>query len=70
MQHLEIGYSDILMMPTCERRFYLGMLIKNKHAEEKRMEDMRGNSKGKGTKNTRISGDALKNRMKSGDIPI
>lgn len=69
MQHLKIGYSDALMMPTGERRFYLGMLIKNKQEEEERVEKMKSDSNGKGTKKTRISGENLKNRLKNGNIP-
>lgn len=71
MQHLEVGYQDVMSMPTNERRFFLGMILKNKHRDEEAMENARQNSsKSKGGKNTRITGEALKNKMKSGELPI
>ena len=71
MQHLNISYSDILMMPTNERRFHLGLLVKNKTEEKERFEDAQKNhsSKSKGERRTTISGDTLKNKLKSGEIP-
>lgn len=71
MEHLEIGYNDVMSMPTGERRFYLGMLLKKKHRNDEAAENARRNaSNSKGSKTTRVSGDALKNRMKNGDLPI
>lgn len=72
MQHLKIGYSDILNMPTSERRFHLGMLVKTRKEEQERMEEMKNktSSGGKGNRTTKISGEALKNKMKSGEVPL
>ena len=61
---------DILNMPTNERRFYLGMLVKNKTEEREHAEQIRKNSSSKGKRTTTISGEALKNRFKSGEIPF
>jgi pyruvate dehydrogenase E1 component alpha subunit len=37
-QHLNVTYSDVLMMPTAERRFYLGLLVKKNHKEKEKLE--------------------------------
>lgn len=71
MIHLKMGYNDVLNMPTNERRFHIGMLVKNKSEEQERMKEMYDKSSGgKGTRKTRISGEALKSRIKSGDVPL
>jgi hypothetical protein len=69
-----VSYSDVLAMPTYERRFFLSLLTKEareREEETERMrEEIRNRSNGsKGSRSTRISGDALKTRMKNGDIP-
>ncbi len=60
------------MMPTYERRFFLGMLTKERREREEHMEKMKEqtqSSGGKGKRITRVSGDALKSKLKSGEIP-
>lgn len=59
-------------MPTYERRFFLSLLTKDVREREERMEEMRQsyqNRNGSGTRTTKISGDALRNKLKSGEIP-
>lgn len=61
-------------MPTYERRFFLSLLTKEAKQREEETEKMREeirnrNSSSKGSRNTRISGDALKAKMKNGEIP-
>lgn len=61
------------MMPVYERRFYLGLLTRDTIKTQEKMEEMKESAKTKGSKGsrtTRVSGDALKNRLKSGDIPL
>lgn len=70
MVHLKMGYNDVLAMPTGERRFHLSLLVKNKTEENERIEQMRQNQGGKGSRKTTITGEALKNRIKSGDVPL
>lgn len=71
MQHLKVGYSDILSMPTSERRYYLGMLVRHKEEEQKRIEEnTKTTNTGKGTRKSTISGEALKSKMKTGEIPL
>lgn len=70
MQHLQVGYSDILMMPTNERRFYLGLLLKSHHAKEDKQQEGGQISGGKGTRTQKIGGETLKNKIKSGQIPL
>jgi hypothetical protein len=75
MQYLKgVTYSDVMAMPTYERRFFLGLLTKDAREREEKMEEMRkshqNNNNSKGSRNTRISGDQLKTRMQNGDIPL
>jgi len=59
------------MMPTAERRFYLGLLLKKRHEEIEKQEDGKGStSTSKGQRKTKIGGNTLKNKLKSGDIPL
>jgi len=69
-----VTYSDVLAMPTYERRFFLSLLTKEAREREEEADRMREeiksrNSNSKGSRNTRISGDALKTKMKNGEIP-
>ena len=69
-----MSYNDVLSMPKYERRFFLGMLTKEareKQEEADRLrEEAQNRAKGsKGQRSTRISGESLKNKMKSGEIP-
>jgi hypothetical protein len=52
-------------MSTCERRYYLGLLIQRKQREETEVTNLKNS---KGEKTTRISGEALKSKLKSGEI--
>lgn len=68
-----MSYNDVLSMPTYERRFFLGLLNKEAVEREERVEKMKENAQfkgGKGNRTTKVSGNALKNRMKNGDIPL
>jgi len=73
MQHLKgVNYSDVMAMPTYERRFYLGLLTRDTLKKQEKMEEMQEAAKSKnskGSRTTRVSGDALKNKMKTGEIP-
>ena len=58
-------------MPTAERRFHLGLLLKTKQQEQEEMEKSQSNVKNaKGERKTKISGNALKSKLKSGEIPM
>lgn len=61
-------------MPTYERRFFLNMLTKEAREKQeeadKLKEEAQNRAKGsKGQRSTRISGESLKNKMKTGEIP-
>ena len=61
------------MMPTYERRYFLSLKSKQLKEREEKYEEMKSNSSSSGksgTKKTKISGDALKAKMKNGDIPL
>jgi hypothetical protein len=65
-QHLNgFTYTDVLKLPVYERRFYLSLLMR----QAKKREEQQEQNKNKGGKTTRISGEALKTKLKSGEIP-
>lgn len=71
-QHLKgMTYSDVLMMPVYERRFFLGLLTKDAKQREERneMNQKQPTKGGKGTRTTRVTGEALKNKIKRGEVP-
>lgn len=69
MRHLKISYSDVLSMPTYERRFFLYSFINENEKRQEQMENQSQTSGGKGTRTTKVSGEALKSRLRSGEIP-
>jgi hypothetical protein len=73
-QHLKgMSYSDVLMMPTYERRFFLGMFTKDLGKKQEQAEQMKEQAKvsnGKGKRSTIIGGSQLKSQMQSGKIPL
>lgn len=71
MKHLGVGYSDVLNMPTGERRYYLSTLIEQNRKEKESLENARKNAgNGKGQRTSTISGDQLKSKMNNGEIPL
>jgi hypothetical protein len=59
-------------MPTYERRFFLSLLTKELREKQEYSENISKNNQNKnskGSRNSTISGDALKSRIKNGDIP-
>lgn len=69
MQHISgLNYGDILNMPVYHRRYMLGLLTRT---HEKRVESMENQpiSGGKGVRTSTVSGDQLKNKINSGQIP-
>jgi hypothetical protein len=70
MRHLRIPYTDVLTMPTYERRFFLTRFIEENEKRKENIEAQQMNSgNSRGTRTTKISGEQLKSRMKSGQIP-
>jgi hypothetical protein len=65
-------YSDVLSMPTYERRFFIKLLTKEHRRKKEEYNKMTNNSSNgsKGTRTTKISGDALKNKLSNGEIPM
>jgi hypothetical protein len=57
------------MMPTGERRFYLGKLLE-KRQKSQSINDNKKRQSGKGKRTSTIGGDALKSGLKSGTIPL
>lgn len=72
-QHIKgFKYSDVMEMPTHERRFFLGEKLKEMGKQEEHMENLKNQTTngGKGVRTSTVSGEALKTRIKNGDIPI
>lgn len=67
-----MGYNDAMMMPTYERRYFINLLIKQNEKKMEYIEENKANagSNSKGNRKSKISGDALKNKMKNGEIPL
>lgn len=68
-----ITYSDVLNMPTHERRFFIGRLTKDSELKQEQYEKMKEeqtNKNAKGSRSTRLSGDALKTKLKTGELPL
>jgi hypothetical protein len=67
-----MSYADVLAMPTYERRFFIGQLTRDVMQKQEHFEKMQEQQKTQGTKgqrSTRVSGEALKSQIKSGNIP-
>ena len=57
-------------MPTYQRRYFLHKLIEENNRKQEVQETQTMNAgASKGTRTKRVSGDALKNMIKSGDLP-
>ena len=59
-----MSYSDVMNMPTYERRFFIRIFTEQLEDQKERVEEQQKNataSNGKGKRVTRISGDAVKN---------
>ena len=62
-------YSDVLNLPIYERRYYSSLLTKQARQREEEYEELKNKSSGKSGRTTKISGEALKSKLKSGEIP-
>ena len=69
MQHLELGYNDVMSMPTAERRFHLGKLLKAYHKQQDQQKQTENTSSNGKSRTTKISGEQLKAKLKTGQIP-
>lgn len=58
-------------MPTYERKFFLVSFINENEKRKEKIEENENNitSSGRGTRTTKLSGEALKSRLRSGEIP-
>lgn len=69
VKHIGFSYTDVMNMSVYERRNYLSLLLNEnqniKEAEEQSLNKTSSN----GSRTTRISGDQLKAKLKSGEIP-
>jgi hypothetical protein len=71
IKHLGVPYSDVLSMPTYERRFFLTTLINENQKKQEMLEEQQNNvtSSRNGKRTTNLSGQALKTQIKSGKLP-
>lgn len=56
-------------MPTYERRYFLSLLTKDLHERKEHADSIKNTKSSKGNRSNTISGDALKSKIKSGEIP-
>ena len=61
-------YQDVLSTPTYERKFFILTLVNENRKKSERAEEST-HSSAKGARSKTISGEALKSKMKSGEIP-
>lgn len=67
VHHLGFSRDDVMQMPTFERRKYLELFGQEIERKKELMDGARTNSSsGRGRKT--ISGDALKSKMRNGEI--
>jgi len=60
-------------MPTYERRFFLGQKVREMAKQEEAREQYKETEKPKGSKGSRtskVSGEALKTQIKGGNLPL
>ena len=58
-----MSYSDVWKMPTYERRFFIDAFKKEMNRQQEHIEELKAQSKttgAKGTRQTRVSGEAVK----------
>jgi hypothetical protein len=72
VKHIGFTYSDVMNMSVYERRQYLSHLINENQKKNEAIEEQKEtiNNKGaRGSRTSRVTGDQLKAKMKSGEIP-
>jgi len=72
VKHIGFTYSDVMNMSVYERRQYLSHLINENNKKNEALEEQKEaiNNKGaRGSRTSRVTGDQLKAKMKSGEIP-
>ncbi len=72
-QHLAgFTYTDVLALPVYERRFFLSLKARDVNNQKEHYEEQTQSAKSnsKGNRTSTVTGDALKSRMKNGDIPL
>lgn len=67
VKHIGLSYSDVMGMSVYERRNYLSLLLNENTKKTEMIEEQSQNMKnGNGSRTTKVSGDALKEGLKSG----
>jgi hypothetical protein len=72
VKHIGFTYSDVLNMSVYERRQYLSHLLNENNRKAEAIEEQKeaiNNNGARGSRTTRVTGDQLKSRLKSGEIP-
>ncbi len=72
VKHIGFTYNDVLNMSVYERRQYLNLLINENQKKSEVIEEEKEkytNKNSKGSRTTKVSGDQLKAKLKSGEIP-
>lgn len=70
VKHIGLSYSDVMGMSVYERRNYLSLLLNENTKKTEMIEEQNQNMKSSnGSRTTKVSGEALKAKLKSGQIP-
>jgi len=72
VKHIGFTYNDVLNMSVYERRQYLNLLLNENQKKSEVIEEEKekyANKNAKGSRTTKVSGDQLKAKLKSGEIP-
>ncbi len=72
VKHIGFTYDDVLNMSVYERRQYLNLLLNENQKKNEAIEEQKEqytNKNAKGSRTTKVSGDQLKAKLKSGEIP-
>lgn len=72
VKHIGFTYDDVLSMSVYERRQYLNLLLNENKKKTEAIDDENKkytNKNSKGNRVSTVSGDQLKAKLKSGEIP-
>lgn len=65
--------GDVKEMATYERRYFLGLAVRKhqqKVSQYEKMQEQAVTSHGKSSRTTKLTGESLKAKMESGEIPL
>lgn len=67
------AYGDVKTMATYERRYFLGQAVRKHQAKVQQYEATKETAvvnQGRSSRTTKITGEALKSKMQTGEVPM